>query len=160
MGKPTNTERDMMIDLTKEKSLCTPVSRYIRRRGFAIQKEELAFYNRSVDIYGFSVKTNLTIAVELKLTKWRKALTQAMIYQLCADHTYIAMPQKATVRVDRKLLEQYGIGLISVDERGRCRRVVDARQSHVLQSEYKCDYIQSLCGENNEQRAAADSSTR
>jgi len=133
-----------IIDLTKESSLLEPVSGYIKRRGFTVQVSELPFYERSVDIYGLSRKKNKTIAIELKLHKWKKAIEQALLYQLCADEAYIAMPKKFIDRVNLDLLTKYGIGLISVCETGRCREMVEAKQSSVLRIGYKNDHIDYL----------------
>ena len=132
------------IDLTKESSLLAPVAGYIKRKGFRVQVSELPFYERSVDIYGFSKITNKTIAIELKLHKWKKAIGQAILYQLCADEAYIAMPKKFIGRVNFNLLAKYGIGLISVSETGRCHKMVEARQSSVLRIGYKNDHIDYL----------------
>jgi len=133
-----------MLDLTKESSLLNPVMGYIKRKGFYVHATELPFYKRSVDVYAFSKAKNRTIAVELKLHKWQKAFEQALIYQLCADEAYIAMPRKFTKRVDSHLLATHGIGLISVNETGRCRRLIQARQSSVLRVGYKNDHIDFL----------------
>ncbi len=133
-----------MLDLTKEASLLQPVTGYIKRKGFNVQGTEIPFYNRSVDIYGFSKKTNKTIAIELKLNKWKKAFSQAVIYQLCADESYIAMPHKYTIRVDRNLLITFGIGLIAVNDIGRCFKMIEARQSSVVKNYYKKNHIEFL----------------
>ena len=133
-----------MIDLTKESSLLDPIAGYIRRKGFTFQVQELPFYQRSVDIYGFSKVRNKTIAIELKLHKWKKAIEQALLYQLCADEAYIAMPKKFIGRVSLALLIKYGIGLISVSETGRCRQIVEAKQSSVLRIGYRNDHIDYL----------------
>jgi len=139
-----------MLDLTKESSLLRPVAGYIKRKGFRFQAEELPFYERSVDIYGFSKITNKTIAIELKLHKWKKAIEQAILYQLCADKSYIAMPKKYIGRVNLDLLTKYGVGLISVSDTGRCRRIVEAEQSSVLRLGYKNSYIEYLQRQINE----------
>ncbi|MCK5172031.1 MAG: hypothetical protein KAR47_01485 [Planctomycetes bacterium] len=133
-----------IIDFTKESSLLEPIARYIRRKGFRFQMQELPFYQRSVDIYGFSKITNKTIAIELKLHKWKKAIEQAILYQLCADEAYIAMPKKFIGRVNVDLLIKYGVGLISVSQTGRCQKVVEAKQSSVLRIGYKNNHIDYL----------------
>jgi hypothetical protein len=133
-----------IIDLAKESSLLGPVTKYIKRMGFRLQVLELPFYERSVDIYGFSKITNKTIAIELKLHKWKKAIEQALLYQLCADEAYIAMPKKFIGRVNLDLLTKYGVGLISISETGRCRKMVEAKQSSVLRIGYKNNHIDYL----------------
>jgi len=133
-----------MLDLTRESSLLNPVTGYIKRKGFCVHDTEMPFYHRSVDIYGYSKRNNKTIAIELKLHKWKQAFKQALIYQLCADESYIAMPQKYTSRVNLDLLSEHGIGLISVSEVGRCRKLIGARQSLVLRIDYKNNNIEFL----------------
>ncbi len=139
-----------IIDLTKESSLLNPVAQYIKRKGYRIQAQELPFYQRSVDIYAFSTTNNKTIAIELKLHKWKKAIEQALLYQLCADEAYIAMPKKFIGRVSLDMLAKYGIGLLSVSRTGRCRKIVEARQSSVLRMGYKNDHIEYLQRQINE----------
>lgn len=149
MGESTSMAVNI-IDLTKESSLLDPIAGYIRRKGFRFQIQELPFYQRSVDIYGFSKITNKTIAIELKLHKWKKAIEQAILYQLCADEAYIAMPKKFIGRVNLDLLTKYGIGLISVSETGRCQKMVEAKQSSVLRIGYKNNHIDYLQRQINE----------
>lgn len=149
MGESTSMAVNI-IDLTKESSLLDPIAGYIRRKGFRFQIQELPFYQRSVDIYGFSKITNKTIAIELKLHKWKKAIEQAILYQLCADEAYIAMPKKFIGRVNLDLLTKYGIGLISVSETGRCQKIVEAKQSSVLRIGYKNNHIDYLQRQINE----------
>ncbi|MBW8000687.1 MAG: hypothetical protein FVQ80_01525 [Planctomycetes bacterium] len=133
-----------MIDITKESSLLDPITKYIKRKGFRLHVSELPFYERRVDIYGFSKKKNKTIAIELKLHKWKKAIEQALLYQLCADEAYIAMPKKFVGRVNLELLAKYGIGLISISETGRCQKMVEAKQSSVMRIGYKNNHIDYL----------------
>ncbi len=73
-----------------------------------------------------------------------KAIEQAILYQLCAYEAYIAMPKKFVGRVNLDLLTKYGVGLISVSETGRCRKIVDAKQSSVLRIGYKNNHIDYL----------------
>ena len=149
MGESTSMAANI-IDLTKESSLLKPVVGYIKRKGFRLQASELPFYQRSVDIYGFSMANNKTIAIELKLHKWKKAVEQALLYQLCADEAYIAMPKKFIGRVNLDFLTKYGIGLITVSETGRCIKVIEAKQSSVLRIGYKNDHIDYLQKHINE----------
>lgn len=143
MGESTSMAANI-IDLTKESALLNPVVGYIKRKGYRLQASELPFYQRSVDIYGLSIANNKTIAIELKLHKWKKAVEQALLYQLCADEVYIAMPKKFISRVNLDFLTKYGIGLISVSETGRCREMIEAKQSSVLRVGYKNDHIDYL----------------
>ena len=71
-----------------------PVSSYIRRKGFRKLVPEMQFYDFRMDIYGYSKSLDMTVAVELKLGNWHKAFEQTLIYMLCADIVYIAVPKE------------------------------------------------------------------
>ena len=124
-----------MTAFTRESSLLAPVSGYLRRRGFSRQREELQFFEHSIDLYGLSPRREATTAIELKLFRWRRALQQALLYQLCADYVYIALPSDSVPAVDQVSLTEHGVGLISVSSGPRCRIVLEAQKSpHVLSS--------------------------
>lgn len=133
-----------MIDLSKEASLLEPVANYVRRKGFRFQKDEMPFYEYKVDLYAFSHVKNRTIAIELKLHKWQRAFEQVILYQLCADYVYIAMPANSIGRVDIDLLKTHGIGLLSIGNGGRCRQILGSEQSTVVCDNYKDIYVNIL----------------
>jgi len=130
-------------DFRREQELAEPVARYLRNRAFGLQGSEVAFFEYRIDIYGYSRRQDLTIAVELKMTKWPRAVEQALLYQLCSDLVYIAMPRKQVERVDVETLNAHGLGLIAV-ERGRCEEVVPATRSHVVRKHYRETYLAML----------------
>ena len=101
----------------------------------------MQFYEYSIDLYGFSRVHDLTIAVELKLFKWKRAFEQAILYQLCADLVYIAVPVATATRVDVSLLREHGIGLLAVGTKDRCCQVLQAVRSAVLRRSYRDDFV-------------------
>ena len=111
---------------SKEKQLLKPVAKFAQEQGFCLQEHELPFYEYRIDLYGFSAHHNSTVAFELKLNDWRRALEQALLYQLCSDYVYIAMPERSAGRVDMAELKSQGIGLISVLESGDCSCLLPA----------------------------------
>jgi hypothetical protein len=133
-----------MIAFDRESALLSPVSRFARKEAFRHQRLELPFYEYRIDLYGFSSKKNLTVAIELKLTRWRRAFEQALIYQLCADIAFVALPQSVVHRVDIALLEAHGIGLLSVQTDGRCKQLLTPLQSGVVRAHYRDDYVELL----------------
>jgi len=135
-----------MIHHKLESSLYRPVATYTRNRGFRWQRPEVQFYEYRIDLYGFSRRDNLTVAVELKLKDWRRAFQQTLIYQLCSDLVYVAVPYKTSLRVDTALLHAHGIGLVAVGDSGRCQEVLRATQSHVVRQHYRSEYIDILKG--------------
>ncbi|MGA8160271.1 MAG: hypothetical protein WCB76_05665 [Acidobacteriaceae bacterium] len=98
-----------------------PVARFLRTQGYRLQLAEMPFYEYRIDIYSVCKKRDATAAVELKLSDWRRALDQALLYQLCADFVYVAMPIKAASRLDMGLFAEHCIGLIGVEDSGRCQ---------------------------------------
>ena len=129
-----------------EAGLLNPVAAYFKRKSFGLQEPEMPFYEHRVDLYGFSKRHRRTVAVELKMYKWRRAFEQAILYQLCADFVFIAMPDKSAQRVDRDLLKEHGIGLLGVRDSHACRQIVRAQQSQVVQRSYTRGYIDRLSG--------------
>jgi len=126
-----------------EAYLTAPVSRHLRRRRFGAQFLEAPFYEHRIDIFGFSKLTDACIAVELKLTRWQRAFEQALIYQLCADYAYVAMPKHAIGRVPWDGFEKYGVGLIAVSGAG-CNIIIPAQRSLVVQDYYRTNLIHLL----------------
>jgi hypothetical protein len=131
--------------LTREADLMAPISRYARRQGYAQQTAELQFYEYRMDLYGFSKPTGRTVAVELKLYKWQRALQQALVYQLCADFVFIAMPTSSILRVNLDLIARHGIGLIAVGSHN-CQLEIEAKQSEEVRDHYKRYYVELLRG--------------
>jgi hypothetical protein len=124
-----------------ESSLLEPVCGTLRRRGFRQQRPEMQFFEYSMDLYGYAALEHKTIAVELKLVRWMRAFEQALIYQLCADYVYLALPEQGARRVDLSLLKKHGIGLICVRPGPRCLILLHATLSHVIDVGYRDFYI-------------------
>ena len=133
-----------MMRFENEAALLDPVSAYIRRKSFRKQDTELAFYEYRIDLYGYSRIQNLTVAIELKLLRWRRAWEQALLYQLCADFVFVALPTYVIPRVDTTLYERHGIGLLSVESKTRCRQILPAQPSREVREYYRDPYIASL----------------
>lgn len=129
-----------------EASLLEPVSRYLRRRGFCRQQPELPFYEYRIDLCAVRRRGKKIAAVELKIDDWRRALQQALIYQLCCDWTWIAMPAENTGRVDASLLAAHGIGLLAVSSSGRCRELISPKPSEATSPSYRASYARLLGG--------------
>lgn len=131
---------------SQEAALLEPVSGYIRRKSFRCQEYELGFYEYRIDLYGFSPVRNETIAVELKLRDWRRAIEQAIVYQLCADYVSVALPARFATGLDSDLLQDEGIGLIKVYDSGVCRQAVAPKRSPCVREAYRDEYIRILRG--------------
>ncbi len=145
MASSTKT-KSVTATFSREEEMAEPIARFLRNRAFRVQSSEVPFYEHRVDVYGYSRKGGLTIAIELKLVAWTRAVEQALLYQLCSDLVYIAMPSDQVRRVDVRLLLEHGLGLISV-EPGRCREIVPANRSPVVREHYRAECVAYLRGE-------------
>lgn len=128
----------------RESALLDPVRGSLRRRGYRWQRPEVQFFEYSMDLYAYAPTKKTTTAVELKLHRWTRAFQQALIYQLCADFVYLALPIRAAQRVDRPLLAQHGLGLIGVHPGPRCIVLLEAKQSTVVMSNYRDFYVRLM----------------
>lgn len=135
----------------RERDLLVRVATYVRGKGYTTQAIELRFYEYKIDLYAFSKRTGKTLAIELKLTKWKRALQQALIYQLCSDFVFIALPLRVVDHVDPTLLRAHGIGLIAVCS-NNCRTIVEAERSREVRQHYRVPYIRMLKGARNGRR--------
>ena len=129
---------------SKEKQLLKPVAKFAQEQGFCLQEHELPFYEYRIDLYGFSAHHNSTVAFELKLADWRRALEQALLYQLCSDYVYIAMPERSAGKVDVTELRSQGVGLISVLESGDCFCLLPATVHSEVRPFYRSTQIEFL----------------
>lgn len=134
-----------MSSYRREADLLAPVSAYVRRKGFRWQDTELAFYEYRIDLYGFSRVDAMSLAIELKLKNWRRALQQTIIYQLCADWVFAALPESAVNDVVQSAFAEHGVGLIGVGDTGRCRQVLVPRQSPDVREWYRKHFVSLVC---------------
>lgn len=138
-----------MESFDREAAMFDPIASYVRRKSFRWQERELQFYEHRIDLFAFSRVLALTIAIEMKLTRWRRAVEQAILYQLCADRVFVAMPESRIDRVDTSLLCRFGLGLLAVKPSGHCREVLVPKQSLVMRPHYRDTYIDLLQGDHN-----------
>lgn len=133
-----------MMRHRKEVELREPVARYFHRKGYRWQATELQFYEYNIDIYGFSNNVNRTVSIELKIENWRRAFEQSLVYQLCSDLVFMALPKESVHLVDQKLLQSEGLGLLSVGISGRCQVILEPSLSIVMSNNYKHRNIELL----------------
>lgn len=131
-----------------EKDLAAPVARFLRNRGFNMQMEEAQFYEYSIDILAHSKADDLTASVELKLTKWSRAIEQAVLYQLCSNLVYVAMPGAVIRRVNLAVLRTHGVGLLAVAPE-RCREVLAPVMSNVVRRHYRESLLLDMRSKRN-----------
>jgi hypothetical protein len=114
-----------------EEDLRRPVADFLRKAGMKVM-HEVPINGRIADLVGIG---EVIIAVELKLSDWKKGVRQAMAYQLACERSYLCMPfQKALSMACRAhYLEKEGIGLLGcLPERGEVRVMIPAKPSRRL----------------------------
>ncbi len=132
---PTKTQK--MNRPRKEAELTDPVADHFLREGYGWQARELQFYEYNIDLYVFSEFSDLTVAIELKIKNWKRALEQCFVYGLCSDLVLMAMPRETVHWVDQDLLRPEGIGLLAVELSNHCQMMLEPRPSRVMSDSYK-----------------------
>lgn len=133
-----------------ERDLVDPVIHYLRSIGCEQVVPELKFFDRGIDVYGVktSGRRTTTFAVELKLTKWTRALQQAAIYQLCCDFSYIAMPLKSVRTLDLAVFSESGVGVLFIRPDGTVGEMLGAKRSAETRKHYVEAMSKATLGEN------------
>ncbi len=103
-----------------EQALFPPVANALATEGYTSWRE-VSYLGSWIDLYA-RTDTGHTIAVELKVADWRRALVQARLLRNSAHSVYIALwapyVHRAMTTEGQTLLAGAGIGLLSVN--GRC----------------------------------------
>lgn len=123
-------------------------SAYFRKLGFQT-REEVPFLFKVADLFCFHERTGECIAVEVKIRNWRKAVTQALVYQLMADRVYVALNDNYVNVIDTMLLADKGIGLLSVSILGDVHKILDAPLSPRRVEYFTCKVVATVFPENN-----------
>ena len=100
-----------------EQALFPPVADGLAAKGYTSWRD-VSFLGSWIDLYA-RAETGHTIAVELKVTDWRRALTQARLLRNSAHAVYIAVwapyVHRAMTADAHSLLADAGVGLLSVN---------------------------------------------
>ena len=113
-----------------ERRLVDVLVHHARPRFFTAR--EVPHYEKRIDVVAVERHTGEVRAIEVKVSDWPRALSQAIVNQAAADRSYIALHSETAHRVSWEELERTGIGLISIGSRwGDVRILKDARPSTV-----------------------------
>lgn len=103
-----------------EAALYPAVAHWLVERGFSCWRD-VSYLGRWIDLYAQD-RSGDTIAVELKVTEWRRALAQARLVRPSATQTYIGLwapyIHRAETQKAGEALREAGVGLLSVN--GTC----------------------------------------
>ncbi len=98
----------------EEEDLRAPVRAFLEDEGYTV-RDEVWINGRIADLFAYRGDDE-PVAVELKLTNWKKATRQAEAYQLGAVYSYIALPVIHVPRILRQAgaLRSRNVGLLGV----------------------------------------------
>ena len=94
----------------KERNLLKILKPFLEEQGIHYKKE-VSFLERRIDIVGMRGEDIFTF--ELKVSDWKKVLSQAITCKICSDYSYIAIWHKNCPE-DLDKFEMYGIGVLAV----------------------------------------------
>lgn len=90
------------------------VAEHFRRHGYVVMPE-IQFLTKRIDLFAVHRASLATVAIETKIHDWKRALFQARIYLLCADHVFVAMPSALAHNLAAKGFGDDAVGLLAIE---------------------------------------------
>jgi hypothetical protein len=118
----------------KEEQLYAPILELFGEDYFAAYNVQLG--PKRIDVVLASKITDKIIAIEVKISKWKQAMRQALNYQLAADESYVAILEKHANSINLQEFNKLGIGLIAVNSEGKAVIRISAKPSPRKQNNY------------------------
>lgn len=120
------------MDFENEDELKEPVRKYLEDNGFKVL-DEIQVEGKFPDLIGIQGR-HIKRVVELKLRKYREALTQAWIHKMSAEKVYVAMPESAMYLIEDYTMkdgetnqfDHFGVGVLSVSANGGVEKKIEA----------------------------------
>jgi hypothetical protein len=78
---------------------------------------EVPYFEKRIDVVASPFDSNLVKCFEVKVSKWRNAFAQAVLDLPACHYAYVALHADYVHCVERALLQQWGIGLLSLNGR-------------------------------------------
>ncbi len=88
-------------------------------------------------VNGWLPIANEVIAIEAKLSDWRRGAIQANRYRAFANKVYLAIPKETERLVNKELLRKLNVGLIVLDTKSLIKRTVVKSDKFKPLDEYK-----------------------
>ena len=135
--------RFIILHMYCERSLYSPIIRHFEF-AYEIHEEIHPFpenksYSKSIDLVMQHKGNECLVAIEVKLSDWRKALQQALLNTPYCDFCYVAFPHSLAVTLDKGLFFERGIGLLGVKKRG-VEEIVKAKSLSPIRRLSLCNY--------------------
>jgi hypothetical protein len=112
--------------LENEEQLVRRLAGQLKLDGYVVALE-VPVGTRSADLFCIDQMDGTTLAIEVKLKNWKRALRQAETYKLAADLVYIALPPQSVSNNCLAACASKGVGLIEVTGYGKPTQVLIAQ---------------------------------
>jgi len=117
-------------------------------------RTEVPVFCRSVDLVIYNKKKKEIMAVEFKLSNWKRAVVQALQVTCCFDFLEICIPQPATLKGKDSVISEcrkYGIGVVFFDSsQGTFEESLKPKHISEIWEVQKNRVLEYLGGVNNE----------
>ena len=114
-----------------EEGLCNVLEQNLKQRQLRFYRE-VPLISKRIDYLCVDQELKELIAIEIKVKDWKRALQQALTYRLGANKVYIALWHEYIHRIDKEVLDRYGVGILEVN--GNVEIKQKAKPSPVIQS--------------------------
>ena len=121
-----------------EEELREPIRNWVEFNGFDA-KDEVPMCGKIPDVIGM-YGSDVEIAIEMKLSNWKRALYQAFIYTNFANKSYIAMPENKQETILKNIDEftKWGIGVLIVDSNNKVSVLHHPKNTSLRGNENEC----------------------
>ena len=113
----------------KEEDLKNYFVDYLEKKNISY-RTEVGILECRIDVVGR--KRQKLYAYELKIYQWKKAIQQAILYQLFVDYSYIVLFKENLHRLKIKKCKELGLGVFSLDSQGKLTRIVLPKKSVII----------------------------
>ncbi|MCG3185017.1 MAG: hypothetical protein ICCCNLDF_03194 [Planctomycetes bacterium] len=104
-------------------------------------------YEKSIDLIVLVESTGELWAIEAKVDDWRRAFGQALINQVVAKKSYIALWKERLGSLDKAVLRKWGIGVLAVGSAwGDVKVVLPAGNSRIVNRYLRIEMAGRLTG--------------
>jgi len=104
-----------MVEKVKENNMTNIVIKHFNKKGY-VSFKELKIRIKRIDLYFVHKHYPKTIAVELKVYKWRDALRQAYQNLSYAQKSYVGLWHESFSNMIASEINKYGIGVLKIKE--------------------------------------------
>jgi hypothetical protein len=123
-----------------EEELREALKKWVTEQGFEVFCE-VPVCGKIPDVLG-AKDGIIRIAIEMKLSNWKRAIEQAFVYEVFANRSYIAMPENKKRLLQKNISEfnRWGIGILIVCDDKRVEVLHHPKEKKVLY-ERRCSEI-------------------